>query len=99
MRIARVIGKVVLARKIPEIPAGALLLVRTCNRGTLVGKNQGNDETLVMFDSMSAHEGDLVGLVEGREATAPFWPVKVPFDAYCACILEQVNFQPILETK
>ena len=99
MRIAKVIGKVVLTEKVPEIPAGSLLLVRTCNRGTLVGANDGNDEILVMYDSMSASEGDLVGLVEGREATAPFWPVKVPFDAYCACILEQVNFQPILDTK
>ena len=74
-----------------------MLLVRTCNRGTLVGANDGNDETLVMYDQLAAREGDLVGLVEGREATAPFWPEKVPFDAYCACILEQVNFQPILK--
>ncbi len=99
MRIAQVIGKVVLTRKMPEVPAGALLLVRTCNRGTLAGENAGNDETLVMFDPLAAREGDLVGLVEGREATAPFWPEKVPFDAYCACILEQVNFEPILKTK
>jgi hypothetical protein len=38
-----------------------------------------------------------VGLIEGREASAPFHPKKVPFDAYCACILDTVDFEPILE--
>jgi hypothetical protein len=36
-------------------------------------------------------------MVEGTEATAPFWPKKVPFNTYNACILERVHFQPVLE--
>ena len=99
MRIARVIGKVTLNRRLPELQPGSHLLVRTCNRGTLAGHNEGNDETLVLYDCLSAREGDLVGLVEGREATAPFYPEKVPYDCYNACILEQVNFAPILEAS
>jgi ethanolamine utilization protein EutN len=97
MRIARVIGKAVLNAAMPEMLPGSYLVVRTCNRGTLVGRNEGNDETLVMYDPLGAREGDLVGLVEGREATAPFHPRKTPFDAYNACILDTVNFQPVLE--
>ena len=99
MRIARVIGKVVLNRRIPELVAGSLLVVRTHNRGTLAGRNEGNDETVVLYDCLSARDGDLIGLVEGREATAPFYPKKVPYDSYNACILDDVHFEPVLEVR
>ena len=97
MRIARVIGKITLNNRMDEVLPGSYLLVRTCNRSTLAGENAGNDETVVVYDPLAAREGDLVGLVEGREATAPFWPQKVPYDAYNGCILDRVNFQPVLE--
>ena len=98
MRIAKVIGKVTMNSQMPQVKPGSYLIVRTFNRGTLAGKNEGNDETLVLYDNLGAREGDLVGLVEGREATAPFYPEKVPYDSYNACLLDSVNFQPILET-
>jgi hypothetical protein len=82
-----------------ELRPGTYLLVRTCNRGTLAGANAGNDETLVVYDCLAAREGDLIGLVEGREATAPFYPVKVPYNCYNACILDRIDFDPILEVK
>lgn len=99
MRVARVIGKVTLSRSHPDMVPGRLLLVRTCNRGTLAGVNAGNDEELVMFDCLSAGEGDRVGLVEGREAAVPFWPKKVPLDAYNGLIIDTLNFEPVLEVK
>jgi ethanolamine utilization protein EutN len=98
MRIAKVVGKLTLNRRMAEVPPGSLLLLRACNRGTLAGVNEGNtDETVVAYDILAAREGDRVGLVEGREAAAPFHPKKVPFDAYCACILDTIDFQPVLE--
>ncbi len=97
MRIARVIGKVTMNQSMSEVVPGSFLVVRTCNRGTLAGVNKGNDETVVMYDCLGAGIGDMVGLVEGREATAPFYPQKVPYDAYNACILDTVNFRPVLE--
>ena len=97
MRIARVIGKVTLNESLGELPAGNFLVVRTFNRGTLAGDNAGNDETLVCYDNLAAREGDVIGLVEGREATAPFYPAKVPFNSYNGCILDRVDFQPVLE--
>ena len=97
MRIARVIGKVVLNQKLPEVLPASYLIVRPLNRGSLMDRNRGNDEELVMYDDLGANMGDLVGLVEGREATAPFHPKKVPYDAYNACILDDYDFRPILE--
>ena len=97
MRVAKVIGKVTLNVKSAEVRPGSYLLVRTCNRGTLAGRNEGNDENIVLFDELSAREGDLVGLVEGREAAAPFWPDKVPYDAYNGCIIDSIDFRPILD--
>lgn len=99
MRIAKVIGKVTLNKQMDELRPGSYLLVRTCNRGTIVGANAGNDETLVLYDELAAREGDLVGLVEGREATAPFWPDKVPYDSYNACILDNIEFEPVLKIE
>jgi len=96
VRIAKVIGKVTLNNRMREVLPGSYLVVRPCNRGTLCAKNAGSDETLVLFDQLGAREGHLVGMVEGREAGAPFYPRKVPYDAYNACILDQVNFEPVL---
>ena len=97
MRIATVIGKLTLNRAMPDIVPGSFLLVRVADRGTLAGVNDGKDEMLVTYDRLAAREGDRVGISEGREATAPFLPAKVPYDCYCSCILDSVNFDPILE--
>ncbi len=98
MRISRVIGKVTLNQQMPEIQPGNYLIVRPYDRGALVGRNQGSpEETLVVYDCLAAREGDLVGMTEGREASAPFYPAKVPYDAYNACILDAIDFRPVLE--
>lgn len=99
MRIAKVLGKMTLNRRLGELPPGSYLLVDSCNRGTLAGKNDGNGENLVVFDNLAAREGDRIGFVEGREACNPFHPARVPFDAYCAAILDDVNFRPILPVE
>ena len=97
MRIARVIGQVVLSSKLPEVQPGSLLVVRPLDRRSLASDRKGGPITLVQYDNLGAREGDLAGMVEGREATMPFRPKRVPYDAYCACILDEVNFQPVLE--
>jgi hypothetical protein len=40
----------------------------------------------------------MVGFVEGRTAANPFSPVDVPVDAYCALIVDQIDFQPPLSS-
>jgi hypothetical protein len=37
----------------------------------------------------------MVGFVEGREAANPWWPGEAPVDAYCALLVENVDFQPL----
>jgi len=95
VRIAKDIGKVTLNRTMPEMLPGSYLLIRPLSRECLAD-DDGSGDTLVTYDQWSAAEGDLIGLVEGREATAPFWPMKVPYDSYNACILDDVDFEPIL---
>jgi microcompartment protein CcmK/EutM len=97
MRIVRVIGKVTMNRTVSDIVPGSYLLVRPCGRAALAAKGPDSEEELVLFDNLGAREGDLAGMVEGREAAQPFHPQKVPFDAYNACILDTVSFRPILE--
>ena len=96
MRIARVIGVVTLNRQMPELLPGRYLVVQPCGRNELTGGSPDSEETLVMYDELSAREGDLTGMVEGREATAPFWPKKVPYDCYNGAILDAVDFDPLL---
>jgi hypothetical protein len=36
----------------------------------------------------------MVGFVEGRTAANPYLPLDVPVDAYCALIVDHVDFQP-----
>lgn len=96
MRIARVIGKVTLNQQVPDLVPGSYLIVRPYSREALADDSAASEETLVLYDELSAREGDLVGLVEGREATAPFWPRKVPYDCYNAAILDDVDFDPVL---
>ncbi len=96
MRIARVIGTVTLNSKMPDLVAGRYLIVRPCDRQALAGGRRSDDETVVLFDELGAGYGDLVALTEGREATAPFWPKKVPYDSYNAAILDEVDFDPVI---
>ena len=97
MRIATVIGKLTLNQAMPDIVPGSFLLVRVSDRGTLMGLNEGKDEMLVAYDRLAAREGDRVGISEGREATVPFLPARVPYDCYCACILDRIDFEAVDE--
>jgi microcompartment protein CcmK/EutM len=96
VRIARVIGKVTMNRKMAEVLPGSYLLVRPIDRKALGGAAESSEETLVLFDNLAAREGDRVGLVEGREASVPFLPDKVPYDSYNACILDTIDFEPVV---
>ncbi len=48
-------------------------------------------EEVVTYDSLGAGPGALIGLSEGGEAASPFRPAKVPVDAFCACLIDQLN--------
>lgn len=48
-------------------------------------------EDLVVYDNLGAGPGALIGLSEGREAANPFHPEKAPVDAFCACLLDEID--------
>jgi ethanolamine utilization protein EutN len=90
MRIAEVIGSVTLSRVHPSMAGsrwviGVLFSLEALKVGTPDG------EDLVIYDILGAGVGDKIGLSEGGEAAAPFYPEKKPVDAYCACILDSVD--------
>ncbi len=99
MRIARVIGTVTLSRAEPNLRPGRLLLADAFDSQALAGRDWSAPraapmpESLVVFDELGAGRGQIIAVSEGREASIPFWPQHVPIDAYCAAILDEVDWE------
>lgn len=49
--------------------------------------------SLVVYDNLGAGQNDIVGFVEGAEATAPF-DGPTPVDAITVAIFDQISHQP-----
>jgi microcompartment protein CcmK/EutM len=60
-------------------------------RSALVLGSADRGEEVIAFDQMGVQSGDLIGLSEGREAANPFGKIKIPIDAYAACLLDQID--------
>ena len=95
MRLGIVKGHVVLSVAAPALRGSALLLVEPVNAANLAARNGcGGGKTLVVADRLSPATGQMVGIVEGREAANPFHPAPTPVDAYCALIVHDYRFDP-----
>ena len=91
MRIGKVTGRVTLTQAYETIVGGRFLIVDVQDRFALSGKPRKSTESLVVYDNLGAHDGDLIAFTESREAVMPFYPEKrVPLDAYNAAILDHV---------
>lgn len=98
MRIGRVVGRVTLADRYETLAGGRYVLVEVLDRFALAGAPRRTTETLVVYDHLGAHEGDVVAFAESREACMPFYPERrVPLDAYCAAILDAVEITHRME--
>ncbi|MGF1578030.1 MAG: EutN/CcmL family microcompartment protein [Gemmataceae bacterium] len=91
MRIAEVIGTVTLSRCHPDLVGARWIIGVPCSLKALKENSPGDGEALVIYDQLGAGNGDRIATSEGVEAAAPFYPEKKAVDAYCACILDQVN--------
>ncbi len=91
MRIAEVIGRVTLSRGHSALPSGRYVIALPMPRSALADGSSARGEEVVVFDSLGASPGVLIGLSEGREAANPFGKTKTPIDAYCACLLDHVD--------
>jgi microcompartment protein CcmK/EutM len=95
MRLGIVRGRVVLNVAVPALRGLRLLIVDPVTAPNLAaGNGLGGGKPLVAADQLGAGSGQMVAFVEGREAANPFWPDRVPVDAYCALLVESVDFRP-----
>ena len=91
MRIAEVIGTVTLSRCHPSITGYRWILGVPFSLKSLKNGMAPDGEDLVILDELGAGHGDSIGVSEGAEAAMPFYPVKKPVDAYCACLLDTIS--------
>jgi microcompartment protein CcmK/EutM len=87
-----VVGRVCLSRSYDTLVGGRFVIVEVQDRFSLAGQDRKTNESLVVYDNLGAHDGDLIAFTESREATMPFYPEKrVPLDAYNAAILDHAS--------
>lgn len=94
MRVAEVIGSVTLSSRLADVPAGRFVIVRPQPLAALRDGAASTCDPAVAYDALSAADGARVAISEGREAAAPFHPGRVPIDAYCAALLDEVRVAP-----
>ncbi|MFO0959922.1 MAG: EutN/CcmL family microcompartment protein [Isosphaeraceae bacterium] len=73
------------------MPHGRLLITRPMPLPALREGSTARGEEVVVYDVLGAGRGALIGLSEGGEAANPFGPLKVPIDAYCACLIDSLS--------
>ena len=101
MRIGRVIGHCVLNRKLQSLAAGRFLIVDAFdnralhNHATHMPRKEPMPQSLVVYDELGAGIGSIIAISEGSEATMPFYPDRVPVDAYASAILDQIELKKI----
>lgn len=98
MRIGQVIGRAVMSRQddafrgarwLVVSPVDAADLNTACDKSPKLSKQP----SLVVYDKLGAGAEDIVGFVEGAEATAPF-DGPTPIDAITVAIFDQIHHQP-----
>lgn len=95
MRLGVVRGHVVLSYCVPALCGTRLLIIEPVTSENLeAGNGRGGGKALVAADHLAPDLGQLVGFVEGREAANPYWPESAPVDAYCAMIVDTVEYRP-----
>ena len=96
MKVGRVIGRVVLSDHVPELVGARWLLVSPQGRQELESPQSeawSLQPSPVVYDNLGAQPGDLIGYIEGGEATYPF-ESPMPIDAYNCCLFDQVSVNP-----
>ena len=95
MRLGQVIGRVTLNAREASYAGARLLVVMPLSREQVGGASLHplpRDNSAVVYDALGAGTGDIIGFVEGTEATAPF-PGPIPIDAYNCAIVDRINFE------
>ncbi len=98
MRIGHVIGKVTFSIQEEAFRGGRWLVVNpvdTDQINTCIKKQPTltKNPSLVIYDNLGAGEGDIIGFVEGAEATAQF-DGPCPIDAMTLAIFDTLSYTP-----
>lgn len=101
MRVAQVIGRVTLSIQDPSFKGGRWLMVNPLDAGQFNDACQtapdiSTQSSMVAYDNLGAGDGDIVGIVEGAEATAPF-DFPIPIDAITVAIFDSLSYEPPIE--
>ncbi|MDC0087985.1 hypothetical protein OAI07_00425 [Akkermansiaceae bacterium] len=96
MRIGQVIGRVTLSIHEAALTGGRWLMVNpvdTKDMNTCLKKAPplSDQSSLVVYDNIGAGIGDIIGFVEGAEATAPFED-PTPIDAISLAIFDTISY-------
>ena len=92
MRLGIVRGYVVLNSSVDSFKGRTLAVVEPVTMENLrAGTGLGGGKALIVLDELGAAEGQMVAFTEGSEAANPFWPDRVPVDAYCALIVDSID--------
>lgn len=92
MRLGIVRGHVTLNLAVEALRGRTLAIVEPVTMDNLRARNGlGGGKALVAIDELGAANGQMVAFTEGSEAANPFWPGKVPVDAYCALIVDSFS--------
>jgi len=96
LRIGIVRGHVVLNAAIPELQGIRLLVVEPVSAENLSQDNgAGGGKALIVADHLGPGLGQMIAFTEGSEAANPYWPKQVPVDAYCALIVNSLDYRPV----
>ena len=93
MRIARILGTVVLSRPHDTLCGARLKWAVPLSLAALRGDEQPEADPIVVYDELGADIGSLIALSEGPEAAQPFRPEIKPIDAYNAAILDHIDLE------
>ncbi len=92
MRLGIVRGHVVLSLALESFAGRTLAVVEPVTMENLRARNGlGGGKALIAIDELGAADGQMVAFTEGSEAANPFWPDRVPVDAYCAMIVDSID--------
>jgi microcompartment protein CcmK/EutM len=88
-------GHVVLNTAIPELRGIRMLVVEPVTaEGLAKNDGSGGGRALIVADHLGPGLGQMIAFTEGSEAANPYWPKMVPVDAYCALIVNQLDYCP-----
>ncbi|MCP5537598.1 MAG: ethanolamine utilization protein EutN [Akkermansiaceae bacterium] len=96
MRIGHVIGKITMHTQEESLRGARWLMVNPVDTDQLnscldTQPSLTAQPSLVVYDNIGAGEGDIIGFVEGAEATAPF-DNPTPIDAISLAIFDTIKY-------